>query len=94
MPSEAPDPDAFAIPSVDELDAMREAYGLSRAEFSRQAGRDDAGAWSEIVREGIDPRTSTIRAFLDVLHEAVPNDRHAARGRPLNVEVSSEGGER
>lgn len=61
-------PESYAIPSIDELDAMRVTHGLSQKEFSRRAGVE-AGRFNHILHNDIDPRTSTTRAFLEVLQE-------------------------
>ena len=90
MPSNQPDPDAFAVPSVGELDAMREAYDMTPSEFSQEAGREP-GAWSEIVREDIDPRASTIVAFLEVLQDTDPHGPRTERGRPMQLEAQGGG---
>lgn len=67
----APDPDAFRIPTIDELDAMRTAAGLSQKDLSLRAGHNK-GLFNTILRRDMDPQTSTLRSFLEVLREAVP----------------------
>jgi hypothetical protein len=84
-------PDQYRIPSVAELDDLREAYDFSRAEFSRQAGRE-VGAWSEIVTQNIDPRRSTLQRFLDVLRDADTNGERPQQGRTSRIR--SDGGPR
>jgi len=66
-----PDPDAFRVPTITELDAMRTALNLSQAELSRQADLEQ-GRFSHILHNDVDPHASTLRAFLDVLQDAEP----------------------
>jgi transcriptional regulator with XRE-family HTH domain len=63
------DRDAFRIPTISELDAIRTDLGLSQRELSRRAGLED-DRFNCILRRDMDPRSSTLRAFLDVLQEA------------------------
>ena len=93
MPSDSPDPDAFAVPSVAELERMRREYEFTMREFSRRAGFED-DRWRDILRKDIDPQLSTVEAFLDVLKDADPNGPRTSRGRPRNVEIRSDGGSR
>lgn len=65
----APDPRAFCIPTVEELDAIRTELGLSQKELSRRAGLEP-GRFNTVLRRDMDPQTETMRAFLDVLHAA------------------------
>ena len=90
MPSNPP-ADQYRIPTVEDLDRLREDLGLSRSELSTRAGRESQ-AWSEIVREDIDPQASTLRAFLDALRAADPDGERCQRGRPPRVR--SDGGNR
>jgi transcriptional regulator with XRE-family HTH domain len=66
-----PDADAFRVPTITELDAMRTALNLSQAELSRQADLEQ-GRFSHILHNDVDPHASTLRAFLDVLQDAEP----------------------
>jgi transcriptional regulator with XRE-family HTH domain len=68
-----PDPDAFDIPTVADLDAIRVAKGLSQRDLSRRAGCEQS-RFNTILNKDIDPHVSTIRAFLTVLQEAEPRD--------------------
>lgn len=65
----APDPESFRIPTIDELDAMRTDLNLSQKELSRRAGVEDS-RFNTILRRDIDPRTGTMRSFLNVLQNA------------------------
>jgi len=66
-----PDPDAFRMPTVAELDAMRVAKGLSQRELSRRAGCEQS-RFCTILNKDIDPHASTLRTFLAVLQDAEP----------------------
>ncbi|MDS0280041.1 hypothetical protein NDI85_19845 [Halomicroarcula sp. S1AR25-4] len=63
-----PDPDAFRIPTIAELDAMRAAANLSMADLSECAGFTD-NRFSHILTNDVNPQTRTIRAFLTALQE-------------------------
>ena len=91
MSSNTPDPDEYRVPTVEELDAIRDAYGISRSEFSRRAGRE-VSAWSEIVRDDIDPQASTLQTFLEVLQETDPNGDRRRRGRDPEPACQPDGG--
>lgn len=66
-----PDPDAFAIPEVQDIEDIRVALNLSQKELSRRAGLE-SGRWNDILRRDSDPQTSTIRALLAALQDAEP----------------------
>lgn len=85
----APDPDAFRIPTIDDLDAMRVAHGLSQKELSRRAGCEP-DRFNHILHHDIDPQTATMRAFLDVLQAAEPQapddvERRGPKPRPSTL---------
>jgi len=63
-----PGPDAFHIPTIAELDAMRAAANLSMRDFSECAGFKD-NRWSHILNNDVNPHTQTVRAFLTALQE-------------------------
>ncbi|RLM32650.1 hypothetical protein [Haloarcula sp. Atlit-120R] len=63
-----PDPDAFCIPTIAELDAMRAAANLSMKDLSECAGFVD-NRWSHILNNDVNPHTRTVRAFLTTLQE-------------------------
>ena len=69
--SDIPSPEAFAIPTIEDLDAMRVAHGLSQKELSRRAGCEP-GRFHHILRNDVDPQTETMRAFLAVLQNTAP----------------------
>lgn len=75
------DPDDFVIPTVEEIEAMRHEYAMTKAELSRRAGLGE-GRWAYISTGDIDPQLSTIRAFLDALQEADPDGFRVSPGRP------------
>ena len=62
----APDPDDYRIPTIDELDAMRVAAGLSMKDLSDCAGFK-SNRVSHILNNDVNPQTRTIRAFLTTL---------------------------
>jgi transcriptional regulator with XRE-family HTH domain len=62
----APDPDDYRIPTIDELDAMRVAAGLSMKDLSDCAGFK-SNRFSHILNNDTNPQTRTIRAFLTAL---------------------------
>jgi transcriptional regulator with XRE-family HTH domain len=66
-----PDSNAFRIPTVAELDAMRVEHGLSQRELSRRAGVEE-GRFHHILQNDIDPQTETMRSFLSVLQNTQP----------------------
>ncbi|WP_135306313.1 helix-turn-helix domain-containing protein [Haloarcula amylovorans] len=74
MTDDVPDPGAFCIPTIEELDAMRTAIGLTQRDLSRRAGCEE-GRFNTILNRDMDPQTETMRAFLHVLQEAEPRDR-------------------
>lgn len=75
------DPADFAVPTIEELEAMRRAYGMSKAELTRRAGME-AGRWSYITTHMPDPQVSTIRAYLRALQEADADGFRVSPGRP------------
>jgi transcriptional regulator with XRE-family HTH domain len=72
----APDPDDYRIPTIDELDAMRVAAGLSMKDLSDCAGFK-SNRFSHILNNDTNPQTRTIRAFLTALREF---DGHSPSG--------------
>jgi len=62
----AGDPDDYCIPTIDELDAMRVAAGLSMKDLSDCAGFK-SNRFSHILNNDVNPQTRTIRAFLTAL---------------------------
>jgi transcriptional regulator with XRE-family HTH domain len=66
-----PDPDAFRLPTITELDAMRTALNLGQRELSRRADLEPS-RFNHILHNDVDPHASTLRAFLDVLQDADP----------------------
>ena len=71
-----PDPDAYRIPTIEELDAMRVAENLSMKDLSECAGFK-ANRFSYILNNDVNPQTRTIRAFLTALQEF---DGHTTSG--------------
>ena len=74
-------PDAFAIPTVEELDAMRTALGLSQRDLSRAAGLEQS-RFNDILHNDLDPHVSTMRAFLDVLQDREPEQTDRRGPKP------------
>jgi transcriptional regulator with XRE-family HTH domain len=66
-----PDPDAFQMPTITDLDAMRTALNLGQRELSRRAGLEPS-RFNHILHNDVDPHASTLRAFLGVLQDAEP----------------------
>lgn len=91
-----PDPEAFRIPTIDELDAMRVEHGLSQRELSRWAGVEES-RFHHILQHDVDPQTETMRSFLDVLQATEPQteaDLAAKRGpKPKPSPLTDGGGE-
>lgn len=90
-----PSPDDYRVPTIDELDAMRVAHGLSQKELSRRAGME-AGRFNHILHHDVDPQASTMRAFLRALREAVRADqrdlstKRGPKPKPSTLADSSE----
>lgn len=66
--TDAPAPDAFRIPTIEEIDAMRAEANLSMRDLSRCAGFKDS-RFSHILNNDVNPHTRTIRAFLTALQQ-------------------------
>lgn len=64
-----PDPDDFAIPTIEELDQMRVAQDLNQRDLSRRAGVEPS-RFNHILHNDVDPHVSTLRAFLHALRDA------------------------
>lgn len=60
------DADDYRIPTIDELDAMRVAAGLSMKDLSDCAGFK-SNRFSHILNNDTNPQTRTVRAFLTTL---------------------------
>ena len=91
MPSNPSGPEELHVPTVGELDALREEYDLSKKEFARRAGFDEY-RWLDITRHDLDPQASTLRAFVRVLQKADPNGDRPRRGRNPEPACQPDGG--
>lgn len=78
---------------IEAIDRKRDEYGLSKQEFARRADKDE-DRWHDILRRDIDPRLSTIKDFIKVLHDADPDGPRTKRGRAPSCQIRSDGGKR
>lgn len=84
----APDPEAFRIPTIGELDAIRQDRNLSMRQLSLRAGFE-YHRFEQVKNNGGDPPASTLRAFVDALREADPD---GSRPQPGCQPIRSDGG--
>jgi transcriptional regulator with XRE-family HTH domain len=78
---QAVDPDAYRIPTIAELDAMRVDAGLSMRDLSRAAGFKQS-RFSHILNNDCNPQTRTIRAFLRALQLYEPSEEDEPKRGP------------
>lgn len=86
--TDGPSPEDYRIPTIGELNEIRQERNLSMRQLSLRAGFE-YHRFEQVKNNGGDPPASTLRAFLDALRETDPD---GPRPQPGYQAIRSDGG--